>query len=294
MERSLDRWNSLCEQLEIPDGLPTWEAGAWTQDKLYFWMRYIDITTNAMTGHTSFPGGIVYVDLFAGAGVCALKRSRRRFPGSALIAASAPKAFSKIIACEQDSGLADACRTRLSRTAVSDRCIVHQGDCNQLIDAILREIPQRSLTLAFIDPKGLDIKFETVRKLATVRADLVVLFADAYDISRNYDAYYRDNPESKLDEVLGPGVDWRARLDALNTRTAQYERRMFAEIYKEQLRNQLGYTEFADRVMTFSSGPLRHRVPLYRLIYASKSKLGLKFWHEANKEDASGQRGLFD
>ena len=149
------------------------------------------------------------------------------------------------------------------------------------------------MTLAFIDPKGLDIKFETVSKLSQARADLVVLFADAYDISRNDETYYRDNPNSKLDEVLGPGSEWRARLDSHPSRSSTDKRKLYAEIYKDQLRKLLGYTEFDDQVMSSARGRLGPPMPLYRLIYASKNKLGLKFWRDAKKEDAGGQRQLF-
>lgn len=40
------------------DGLPTWKnAGKWTEDKLYFWYRYLDITTTAMGEKLAWPGG---------------------------------------------------------------------------------------------------------------------------------------------------------------------------------------------------------------------------------------------
>ena len=115
MERAIDLWHDLCSKYSEPDGLTTWkEAGRWTRDKLYFWKRYIDITSNAMCGQRgrrAFPGGLVYVDLFGGAGVCALKgRSHERFPGSAIIAAHAPKPFERIIVCENNPSLAEACR----------------------------------------------------------------------------------------------------------------------------------------------------------------------------------------
>ena len=48
--QTANSWDELCEKVKQPDGFPTWEeAGAWTKDKLYFWKRYIDITTTAMT-----------------------------------------------------------------------------------------------------------------------------------------------------------------------------------------------------------------------------------------------------
>ena len=84
---AIDAWNELRERVGQPDDLPTWEeAGLWTKDKLFFWKRYIDTVTVAMDGRkgrSAFPGGVVYVDLFGGTGICTLKESGKRFPGSA-------------------------------------------------------------------------------------------------------------------------------------------------------------------------------------------------------------------
>jgi hypothetical protein len=51
MQKKKDRWPELCELVEQDDGLPTRDAGPWTEDKLFFWNRYIDITTTSMVGH---------------------------------------------------------------------------------------------------------------------------------------------------------------------------------------------------------------------------------------------------
>jgi three-Cys-motif partner protein len=294
VERAIDLWHDLCEKYREPDGLPTWEeAGRWTEDKLYFWKKYIDITAKAMCGQRgrrAFPDGLVYVDLFAGAGICTLKgRSKRRLPGSAIIAAHAPRPFEKIIVCEKDPSLAAACRKRLASTQVADRCEVLVGDCNQLVAEVVRRIPNRALTLAFVDPKGLDAQFSTVAQLSNgARVDFVLLFADAYDINRNVEHVYRSDVNSKLDQVLGPDSNWRQDLDTLEHPNHATRRKLFTEIYKRQLRRLLGFEFFGEKVMACK------KLPLYRLVYASHSDLGLKFWRDALLEDSGGQRDLFD
>ena len=290
MERAIDLWHNLCEKYSEPDDLPVWkEAGLWTEDKLYFWKRYIDITTRAMHNSRAFPGGLVYVDLFGGTGVCALKEPpERQFPGSAIIAAHAAKPFRRIIVCEKNRRLARACRIRLEATAAANHCEVLVGDCNALIHEVIQRIPQRALTLAFVDPKGLDAQFRTIEVLArNSRVDFVVLFADAYDINRNAERLYRPDPNSKLDQVLGPDSNWREKLDKLDSPNHVTRRKLFAEIYKRQLERLLGFRFFDEKVMTY------RKLPLYRLVYASNDNLGLKFWKEALKEDSGGQRDLF-
>ena len=240
-----------------------------------------------MIGKAAWPAGLVYVDLFAGPGICRIKSSGRRVPGSALIAANAPKAFRQILLVEMDPILAEACTQRLNNTRASNSFRMFQGDCNQIIGQLLPFIPDRALTLAFIDPEGLDARFETIRTLTSDRrVDLLVLFADAYDVVRNVDQLYFNNPDSKLDQTLGPNSNWRQRWRSLGNQRGTQARALFAEIYKDQLRRELGYQVFGEKVMKSEKGPL------YRLIYASKSAKGLEFWDKVTNKDSGGQLGF--
>ena len=142
-----DRWPELCKLVEKDDGLPTRPAGHWTEDKLYFWNYYLHITTMAMVGSPAWPGGLVYVDLFGGPGICTLK-SNLRMPGSPLIAANARKPFAKIIVCEKDEELAKACESRLLATPAGGRCAVLRGDCNELVHQVVKMIPDRAFNAA--------------------------------------------------------------------------------------------------------------------------------------------------
>jgi three-Cys-motif partner protein len=283
-----DRWPELCERVSEDDGLPTRsDVGAWTEDKLYYWNRYIEITTTAMVGNPKWRGGIVYVDLFAGPGICTLRETGRRIPGSALLAAWAPKPFDKILVCEKDSTLADACRRRLANTAIADRVNLFVGDCNSEIVRIEREIPESALVLAFVDPEGLHVHLETLETLTKKRrVDLLVLFADRMDIVRNVDLYASQG-ESNLDRFLGLTSNWRQKWDGLNSRDPASVCKFFTDLYKDQLIDRLGYSALTDEVMKST------RSALYRVVYASKHPLGLKFWNEISKIDRSGQRGLF-
>lgn len=280
MER--DRWPELCRFVEQDDRLPTRSAEYWTEDKLYFWNGYIHITTMAMVGKPAWSGGVLYVDLFGGPGICTLK-SGKRLPGSPLIAAYARKPFTKIIVCEKRRALAEACRQRLAASGTPSDYHVLIGDCNALVDQVVHLIPERALTLAFIDPTGLHAKFDTIRRLSSGRRlDLLVLFADRQDIVRNVALYERQGADSNLDQVLGPDSNWRAHWGELESRTPGNICELFARVYKTQLRHQLDYKVLAEEVM-----------PVYRLIFASKHKQGLDFWEKATKRYASGQQRLF-
>ena len=100
MANNTSRWLRLLDQVSGDDLLPVRESGYWAEHKLFFWNRYVEITTQAMVGNPVWTGGVVYVDLFCGPGISVIRDSKKRIPGSPLIAANSPKPFSKILLCE--------------------------------------------------------------------------------------------------------------------------------------------------------------------------------------------------
>jgi len=138
---SRNRWPELCKKYELDDGLPVRPVGPWTEDKLFFWNRYVEITTTAMVGHQKWPAGLAYVDFFGGPGICLVETTNKRVPGSALIAANAPKPFQSLLVSELDPGLAMALRTRLSQSPAAPSARVFEGDCNDRVHDIVKQIP---------------------------------------------------------------------------------------------------------------------------------------------------------
>ena len=229
-KKKQDRWPELCELVAEDDGLPCRPAGAWTEHKLFRWNRYLEITTSAMATNTKW-SALVYVDLFGGPGICKLKETKKRFPGSALLAAYAPKPFSKILVCEQKAKVAQALQARLT-DLVGDRASVIVGDCNVQIQKIVDQIPQGALTLAFIDPEGLHIHFETLRTLTkNRRVDLAILLPDGMDIVRNVETTYEKQTDSKLDRFLGPNSVWLTHWQNLAILNPEYTFQLFAVIF---------------------------------------------------------------
>ncbi len=253
----------------------------------FFWNRYVEITTTAMVENPNWPAGVVYVDLFSGPGVCVDRKSKKRIPGSPIIAANAPKPFRRILLCELNETNAAACRTRLDNSVAKNRYQMFEGDCNHLISDVVAAIPDRALALAFFDPTGLHVHFDTVRKLASRGAtDLLILFPDAVDILRNKDLYFNQE-ESNLDLVLGRDSNWRQKVSDLNSSDGSKNRRLYADIYKQQLQSHAGYTHFGEEVI---SGP---HGPLYRLVYATKHETGLRFWNQSVRKESGGQTRMF-
>lgn len=259
------------------DGLFIPEVGEWSQDKHYFLLRYIDIFTTSMKDKW---GALHYIDLFAGAGIERIRNSQNLEWGSPMIAAQAPKPFDGLHLCEITEKKYEALEQRVTRIR-PDAQIIH-GDANEKINEIINNIPSRgTLSLAFLDPYGLHLDFETLRILAARKADLIIFFADRIDAIRNWEHYYLDNPESNLDRFLGPDSNWEKLLN--ETPRDRYAE-VLRELYVRQLQEKLGYTEFAyERISN------KER-PLYSLIFCARHKLAIKFWRDISQKKPDGQR----
>lgn len=286
-----DLWDSLVEAVQQDDGLPTFTyGGEWTIRKLFFVCQYLEQVTRGIKGNRNFPGGITYVDLFCGTGVSVVPGSDgrpRRYPGSPLIAASTPKPFDRLILCDKDPTALDAVQKRIRTKGFTGQVATQLGDVNTTASSVARLIPTTSLNVAFVDPYSLDVHYETIKTIASTRAlDLIILFSDRFDLGRNVHKYYGPKEEdSKLDAFLGYS-SWRQEFANSLDHSGQAVRQFFATVYLRQLA-QIGYIHS-------KSWPLRGpNGDAYRLIFASKHPLGLKYCEIALGEDWEGNRGLF-
>jgi three-Cys-motif partner protein len=268
--------------LELPtpkeDGLVIPKVGEWSRDKHHFLLRYIDAFTTAMRDKRWH--GLHYIDLFAGAGIERLARSNRLDWGSPLLAAQTRYPFDRLHLCEKNPRKQHALKTRLEGLSSAPRFQTLLGDANDKVGEIVRAIPPKTLSLAFLDPYGLHLDYGTLEQLAQIRADLVIYFPDRVDADRNWRAYYWDNPDSNLDRVLGPGVDWRSELAE-----APVHRRTetLLKLYETQIRK-LGYAEFEwEPIPSWGAR-------LYWLIFCSRHKAGAKIWRGTSQKKADSQQ----
>jgi three-Cys-motif partner protein len=155
-----------------------------------------------------------YIELFAGAGYSRIRDTSITIEGSPLQALTLEDPFDKYIFCEQQPELLEALKTRVQRVAPRADVAYVSGDCNEQAAEVCLAIPlgsteHRVLSLCFVDPCDIGIKFETLRTLSTRYIDFLVLLALPIDANRNYANYIR--PESaKVEELLGSKT-WRDR-----------------------------------------------------------------------------------
>ncbi len=256
-------------------------VGIWAVDKHHYLRQYIGATRAVRKkflepqGH----GGAGFIDIFAGPGMVRVRDTGDVREGSPLIALHHREApFSKLIFCDNDSDNVAALRTRTASDAGRVEVIV--GDSNKMIERIAFESPEYGLNIALVDPFALSaLKFATLERLAKFqRMDLIVHFPTA-DIKRNLEQ--NDNTKAWLTEALGTS-SWVSEL------TSMTDVGRLIDLFKKQL-STLGYGSQQVR-----SEPIKNNqnLPLYYLVYASKSERGDAIWQSITRNKPSGQRGM--
>lgn len=257
------------------DHLYTPRVGPWSADKHHFLRRYIDAFTTAMRKKKW--AGLHYIDLFASAGIEEVQGHGLDW-GSPLIAAQSPTKFSRLHLCELEKASYDALVQRVAQFPQPQPPQILLGDANVVVDHVVQAISPGALSLAFLDPYGLHLNFETLRRLSRLNVDLIIFFPDHLDALRNLEFVYQDNPNSNLDRVLG--TSWR---DELLAQPRDRWAEVLRQIYVRQIRT-LGFTFFEYERISLRSGRF-----LYKLIFCSRSPAGAKIWRGISQRKADGQ-----
>jgi len=280
--------NGICSNKNAADGLCIRCVGLWAKDKYFYLKRYLEIFTTAMKN--KWKGELYYIDLFAGCGKCRVREIGEEIDGSALLSLSIKYPFKKYFMIDLESKALNALKKRVEEIPWREQIRIIPGDCNVKIDEVLAEIPENSLSLAVIDPTGLHIKFDTIKKLAKDRKiDLIITFPEGMDIKRNLSRYIRQS-HSILDDYIGD-KNWRKLfpqdVKSLSEMREEGIEKTLIKYYRGKLNN-LGYVEVksGDEILIRSS---KRNLPLYYLLFASKSPLGYDFWRKISTITPTGQ-----
>lgn len=253
----------------VDDGLVTPEVGSWSKDKHHFLWRYLSIFSTGMKN--KWPERH-YIDLFSSAGILKIKDTGELIWGSPLLAAQVTDRFSGLHFFDLDKDRVNALRVRLREYPQPSEPQVRHGDANTVVAELLREIPPSALSVTFLDPYGLSLHFETLKALSQLRTDLIIFFPDHLDVLRNWWHVYKDQPNSRLDRVLGTDI-WQSIFEYPRSQWADQLRRL----YEQQIET-LGYQHFEyERIHN------AHGRQLYLLIYCSKDERGADFWRKASR-----------
>ena len=162
-----------------------------------------------------------------------------------------------------------------------------------MVNEVVRNFPEQSLGLAFIDPEGFEVDFAVLTALARRPIDVLYFFPSMIGVKRNLRQSFLQKG-GRLDAVLGSS-DWRnvpavqlavgklpseKELSNLDTSLLHYLRR--------QVRD-LGLIHQDDNPPVFRN---EQNAPMYHLLFFSKNAAGLRIWNGIKKIDPGGQRSF--
>lgn len=266
------------------DGLPVQDVGVWALDKHRYLENYIKASSGPRgtflkpRGDGYQPAGAGFVDLFAGPGRARIRETSEFIAGSTILALEHDRQpFTKVVAVDLDEENVTALRARTAKYGA--RANVLAGDCNLIIDEVIRRVPEYGLNLALIDPYGLEpLHFETLRRLAELqRMDLIIHFPIA-DMKRNI--LHEDNRENYqrfIDRFLGKHVEI--------THLSDVPR--LIDVLRAQLQP-YGYQQEQVRSVSVCNSK---NAPLYYLVYISKHPKGSEIWQSLARNTGK-QRGF--
>ncbi len=262
------------------DGLLIPEVGPWARRKYHFVGRYLNAFTVAM--HEKW-AELHYIDLFAGAGLARIRGTSDIVRNCAALAAGTKHPFTQLHLCESNLDCLSALRQRLEQVQLPRPPLLYGLDCNTAIVPLLEHVPKSDvLAVTFVDPFGLHVAFDTIKRIADRRSDLIVLVPDGMDVIRNWKTYYRHDPSSNLDRFLG-SPDWRRALEQSRPDRIAHALR---EFYETRLKL-LGFQYFESERVVNENG-----ANLYILLFASRHDAGARIWRGVTRTDEGGQRSL--
>jgi three-Cys-motif partner protein len=185
------------------DGLPARLTGQWVREKEHYLERYLSIFTKGV--RRKWQGKLSYIDLFSGPGRCVIRDTKEEVEGSPLVALNCD--FASYVFVDIPEVLS-ILRARLKNHPKSSQITFIEGDCNAVIDEVRTTSPADHLTLAFIDPTGLQVQFSTVVQLVQNRKmDLLMTIHLGMAVRMNLRSYSQSETAA-LTAYLGNG-EWR-------------------------------------------------------------------------------------
>ena len=261
------------------DGLAYNDVGLWTEAKHRLVAYYAALFSDAMKDKWEKR---IYIELYAGAGYSRIRDTERVIAGSPIRALTLKVPFDKYIFCEQDPRKLEALRVRVRHHAPSADVVFIPEDCDANIDKISAAIPQYSknhkvLSLCFVDPNDIGIRFSTLQTLAKKYVDFIVLLALYMDALRAEQHYIKNT--SKIDQLLGT-LSWFERWKSAKQEGAEFPR-FLADEFASSMAT-MGYIPppfYSMRKIFY----YEKNYPLYAVGLFSRHHLAYTLWGQALK-----------
>lgn len=256
-------------------------VGQWSIEKLALLKRYLGAYVNILR-KASWCSGYEYIDGFAGTGRPLSRDEHDYVSGSPRVALELDYPFTEYHFIELTEWRMHELQ-KLRREFTDRRITIYQDDCNKTLQQyIIPRLPyqSRKRAIAFLDPFGMQLRWQTLKMAAETRTIEVFLNLPVMAINRNVRRKHPEmiSPSAKaaMDELWG--ADWMAEI---------YETvpNLFGEEEETRIKQSgkdLG-RRFRDRlrqIFTYCADPLVMKnsrgAPLYCLIFAGNNETGAK------------------
>ena len=221
----------------------------------------------------------LYIGLYSGAGKAVVEDTGEIVETSALAVLKQETPFTKYIFVDADERCLDALRARVDALEQKHDVSFVQGDVNNSLDSIIRDIPLFSrenglISLCFIDPFRADLRFDVIRRLSQFRMDFLIMLPLGYDLRRNLTRYLEDESDGRVAGLIDE-PNWRDEW-----RGQRRSRRHFVPYLLQKF-------DSAMTTLGYRATPLRGAanvkvtgmgVFLYALVLYSRHPLGEEFW----------------
>jgi three-Cys-motif partner protein len=204
-------------------------GGKWTEEKIEAFIKYVKAYLQIMKNRTHFR--LLYFDGFAGSGTITPDEDPSEFiqgVATQVLSISEPREFDVYLFVEKDPDNAEKLENLISSRFPDKRVRVAVGDCNEKLLQLASYLrgPERKndRALAFIDPYGMQLSWNSIEALRGLDMDVWILVPTGIAIGRLL----------RNDGEISSG--WMARLQDFLGMTAEDIKRHF---YREETRHTL-------------------------------------------------------
>jgi len=240
--------------------------------KWHFLGYYLKMYTSIIKNHFS---DFTYLDGFAGPG----KYSTSKIFGSPLIALSTKFPFTRYFFVEKcpevykelDKNIKEFCSENKIEAIIGNKkssykteCEINdpiEGDINEWIDHILKQIPTNSRIFAFMDPQGLELNWSTIEKISKRHSELL----EYYPIMGIYRTTGKCEAEGSARDKFFGTHDW-IKQSQTNEALLDY--------YINRLKSLYTYVVKTPPIKNLKNSKI------YCLLFATDSKLAKDLWEK--------------
>jgi three-Cys-motif partner protein len=265
--------------------------GFWTESKLNMLSDYLPAFATASKNARS---PTVYLDLFAGQDVNISRDTGKPIDGSLRRALEALPPIAVLRGFELQRARARSLQDAYRQAFPERDVLVHPGDVHGTLGPALGELSRyrRSPTFAFVDPDGVEARWELLEALAAYKAprqtkvELFLLLASPQIVrvvNDSLDPANLEHAEQQVTNLFG-STGWRPILTARRSGAldAAQTRDELTNLMRWRLEQTLGYSYTHTLRLTNVQG-----VPIYDMVFATDHPVGDKIMRSVYRKAAA-------